>query len=304
MDGNHNFMKTYTAIALLLIAGCQAPAPLTPASGDITGMVREFSAKGSPTESDLAAFNDLAKADRVAFLKSLVSLAGTTTDYNQSDVIAGLIAYYDFTVQELDATRRTSGKSEEPIYRALIRGTENGTVAVRRQDVIRILKENGAARKLNDAPMSIIALPEKRGKTSIKEYVKLQLPYGMIVSNADTNSPPSYYLFSRDKRTILKTHDVVVFLAELEKLPDGVTIDMISKCTVPFYTPKGVNIDAQYKKITALLERKRLRLVSSLEDDAKHASFCYCETGFIILDKPMESEQSPSSDVLMTAPKQ
>jgi hypothetical protein len=297
-------MKTYTAIALLLLAGCQAPAPLKPASGDITGMVREFSAKGLPTENDLAAFNDLAKADRGHLLRSLVSLVGTTTDYNQSDVISGLIAYYDFTVQELEAACRTSGKSEEPIYRALIRGTENGTVAVRRQDVIRILKENGAARKLNDAPMSIIALPEKRGAASIKEYVKLQLPYGMIVSNADTNSPPSYYLFSRDMRTILKTHDVVVFLAELEKLPDGATLDMISKCTVPFYSKNGVNIDEQYKKITALLERKRFKLVSSLEDDAKHASFCYCETGFIILDKPRQSEQEPAGDTLKTAPKQ
>jgi hypothetical protein len=297
-------MKTFTAIALLLVAGCHAPTPLQPAPVDIAGMVREFSGKGAPTESDLAAFNVLAKADRGQLLRSLVSLVGTTTEYNQSDVIAGLIAYYDFSIQELDAARRISDKTEADAYQALIRYTENGNLAIRRQEVIRILRQNNADRKLNDEPMSIIALPDKRGKVSIKQYVKLQLPYGMIVSNADTNSPPSYYLFSRDKRTILKTHDVVAFLAELEKLPDGVTIDMISKCTVPFYTPKGVNIDAQYKKITALLERKRLRLVSSLEDDAKHASFCYCETGFIILDKPSQSEQPPAGDVLKTTPNQ
>jgi hypothetical protein len=297
-------MKTFTAIALLMFAGCQAPAPLKPAPGDIAGMVREFSAKGSPTESDLAAFNELAKADRGHLLRSLVSLAGRTTDYNQSDVIAGLIAYYDFTVQELDAARRASDTREADAYRALIRETENGSLAIRRQEVIRILRQNNTARKLNDAPMSIIALPEKRGEASIKQYVKLQLPYGMIVSNADTNSPPSYYLFSRNMRTILEARDVVVFLAELEKLPDGVTIDMISKCTVPFYIKNGVNIDEQYKQITALLERKRFKLVSSLEEDAKHASFCYCETGFIILDKPRHSEQEPAGDTLKTAPKQ
>jgi len=157
---------------------------------------------------------------------------------------------------------------------------------------------------LNDEPMSIIAIPEKWGSTAIKEYVTLQLPYGIIVSNADTNSAPSYYLFSRSRRTILKTHDVDVFLAEVDKLPDGVTIDMVSKCTVPFYTQYGVNIDEQYKKISALLERKRFRLVSCLGDDEKHASFCYCETGFIILDKPRQSAQSPAGDVLKVTPEE
>ena len=157
---------------------------------------------------------------------------------------------------------------------------------------------------LNDEPMSIIALPEKWGSATIKDYVTLQLPYGIIVSNADTNSAPSYYLFSRNKRTILKTHDIDMFLAEVDKLPDGASIDMISKCTVPFHTQYGVNIDEQYKNISALLERKRFRLVTSLEDDERHASFCYCENGFIILEKPRQSEQTPAGDALKAAPKE
>jgi len=152
-----------------------------------------------------------------------------------------------------------------------------------------------------DKPMSIIALPDRRANV-VKEYVKLRLPYGIIVSNAYTNSPPSYYIFSRDERKILKTEDVDVFLAELKDLPDGATVDRISKCTVGFYTQYGVKMDEQYRRITALLKRKRFKLVSSLEDDEKHASFCYCETGFTILEKPRESEQDESTVPSKAAP--
>jgi hypothetical protein len=149
-------------------------------------------------------------------------------------------------------------------------------------------------------PIPIIVLPNIRDTTSPKRYVMLMLEYGLIISNADTNSAPSYYLFCRDDKRIMKTHDVDAFLAELEALPDGVTIDMVSKCTAPFYTQYGVNIDEQYNRISALLKRKRFKLVSSLEDDNRHASFCYCEGGFTILDE-YKSEQSLEGDVLKAA---
>lgn len=147
-------------------------------------------------------------------------------------------------------------------------------------------------------PMSIIALPEKYGSETIGEYVKLRLPYGMIVSNGNTNSAPRYCLFCRDKRTILNTTDVDVFLKGLEALPDEAVIDMVGKCTVPFYTKSGVDIDEQYKKISSLLERKRFKVVRSDDDDGRHVLFCYCMTGFIILDQPRESEQTPDGDIL------
>lgn len=140
--------------------------------------------------------------------------------------------------------------------------------------------------------MSIIAIPERKGSTTIREFVKLKLPYGMIVSNGDKKSAPEYYLFYRDKKAILRSTDVDALLEKLEALPNGATIDIIGKCTVPFCTEYGVNIDEQCKKISALLDRKRFKIVSSLEDDERHASFCYCETGFMILDKPRESEQA------------
>lgn len=133
------------------------------------------------------------------------------------------------------------------------------------------------------AGFPIIVLPDARDKSSPKKYVMLRIEYGLIISNGDVKSAPSYYLFCRDEKRILKTHDVNVLLAELEKLPDRAAVDLIDKCTVPFYTQYGVNIAKQYKSVMDLLRRKRCKVVTSLEDDERHASFCYCEGGFTIL---------------------
>jgi len=145
------------------------------------------------------------------------------------------------------------------------------------------------------APMPIIVKPDARDKTSTpKQYVMLKLPYGLIIHNGDyPPGAPLFCLFDRDQKRIMKTQDVNVLLAELKKVPDGVTIDMVSKCTVAFYNQYGINIDEQYEKISALLEQKRFKLVQSLEDDDRHASFCYCEGGFTILDEPKTSESGP-----------
>ncbi len=145
-------------------------------------------------------------------------------------------------------------------------------------------------------PIPIIVLPDARDKTALKRYVILKLPYGLIIHNGDyPDGAPLYCLFIRNQKRILKTQDVDSLLAELKKFPDGAKIDMISKCTIPFYTQYGVNIDEQYKAIMSLLKRKQFKLVSSLEDDERHASFCYCEGGFTILDE-YKSEQSHAPD--------
>jgi hypothetical protein len=77
---------------------------------------------------------------------------------------------------------------------------------------------------------------------------------------------------------------VNVFLTELEKLPDGTTIDKIAKCTVPFCTQWGVDIEKELVRINALYTKKKFSFVRSLDDDKRHATFCYCEGGFTILD--------------------
>ena len=123
----------------------------------------------------------------------------------------------------------------------------------------------------------------------------LRLDYGLIISNGDTNGVPRYYLFCRDQKRIAKTHDVQVFLSELEKIPDHSKIDMVSKCTVPFHTQYGVNIDKEHQQVIDMLKRKQCILIDSREDDERHASVCYCEGGFTILDE-CKSEQGAAPD--------
>jgi hypothetical protein len=155
-------------------------------------------------------------------------------------------------------------------------------------------------------PMPIIVQPDARDKTDTpKQYVMLKLPYGLIIHNGDyPPGAPLFCLFDRDEKRILKTQNVNVLLTELKRIPDGATIDMVSKCTVAFYNQYGINIDEQYEKIASVLKKKRFKLVDSLEDDERHASFCYCEGGFTLLDEPKKSEQSPAGDVLKAAPEE
>ena len=148
-------------------------------------------------------------------------------------------------------------------------------------------------------PMPIILLPPPRNSSVPRKHVMLYLNYGLIVDNEDKK--PSYYLFSHNSKRIYKTHDVANFLRELNKIPEKSMIDMINKCTASFYEDGrgvrgggyeyGVNIKKEYAQIMKLLQRKKCVFVRSLDQDVRHASFCYCETGFQIL----EDKQSGSS---------
>jgi len=144
-------------------------------------------------------------------------------------------------------------------------------------------------------PLPIIALPDLRTETPDRRYVMLRLPYGLIVSNMDyPETPPLYCLFCRDERRIVKTRDLAVFLAELERLPDRAVVDWIDKCTVPFCSEYGVNLDRELAAIRAVERRQRFQAVRSLEDDPRHAGFCYCEGGFTILDRPPDGPVRPA----------
>lgn len=147
-----------------------------------------------------------------------------------------------------------------------------------------IAKPRDTTQEEADGPLAIILLKDARHISSPERHVMLQLDYGLIISNADTNRPPAYYLFSRKERRRFRTENVNAFLLELSRIPDGRAVDMVSKCTVPFYTQYGAKMDAEYARVMSMLKKKQCILVNSLEEDPRHASFCYCETGFTILD--------------------
>lgn len=145
--------------------------------------------------------------------------------------------------------------------------------------------------KVNSAgqPIPIILLADKYTKPNIpRRYVMLKIEYGMIITNTGADIKiPEYYLFCRDQKRIVKTTNADEFISELEKIPDGSRIDIISKCSVPFYinTDESVDISDQYRKIMDVLARKKCVLIESLDDDPNHIFFCYCETGYTILDR-------------------
>jgi hypothetical protein len=135
-------MKTIAIMLIMLLAGCRYPSVKHQNATDVAGLVREFAGKEAPTEADLTGLNESARKNREHLLRSLVSLGLSSTDYNEADVIVGLIAYFEFTIQELESAKTSSPATVAKFYDAIIRETENGDVAIRRQDVIRILQKN------------------------------------------------------------------------------------------------------------------------------------------------------------------
>lgn len=135
-------MKTISIILTMLLAGCSHPSVKDQNSTDVAVLVREFASKEAPTEADLTGLNESARNNREHLLRSLVSLGLSSTDYNESDVIVGLVAYYGFAIQELESAKTASPATHAKLYDALIRETKNGDLAIRRQDVINILQKN------------------------------------------------------------------------------------------------------------------------------------------------------------------
>lgn len=135
-------------------------------------------------------------------------------------------------------------------------------------------------------PLPIIMIPDARDESKPKQYVMLKLPYGIIIQNGTSiETKASYHFFDRDKKIIMKTLDVNKLISKLKNIPDKSKIDMISKCTIGFYNEYGANIDNYYKKLKNIFKQKKFNFIYSEKNDKRHASFCYCETGFMILEK-------------------
>lgn len=139
------------------------------------------------------------------------------------------------------------------------------------------------AEPTNDTPMPIIVLLDQYNKPATE--VMLKIDYGMIISNGDTSKKPDYYLFFRKQKRTVKTQNFDKFLSEIKEIPDNSMIDMIGKCTVGFYTPYGVDIEKEYSQTMELLKKKNCILVESMEQDERHAMFCYCLQDFEILEE-------------------
>ncbi len=102
--------------------------------------------------------------------------------------------------------------------------------------------------------------------------------YGYII-DWGMGDEPSFYVFDKPKGVRIKTATWGQFLEELKRLPDGIEIDPVSKCTSRFdhWMPR-----ANHEELKQLLDGKRIETLSHHETD-KHVAFCYCEASFDIL---------------------
>ncbi len=147
-------------------------------------------------------------------------------------------------------------------------------------------------------PLPIIALRNRWETNAPTKYVMLHLDYGIIMPYSRKDPPDFwYYLFSRHERKIIKTQDFGVFMREVKRIKNGSTIDFVGKCTSGFLT----TVLMSDPSFVDLLKRKKCTVVSSMEGDKRHASFCYCERDYTILEK-VPSEQPPPCDVINAAP--
>ncbi|MBT3200709.1 MAG: hypothetical protein HN350_12425 [Phycisphaerales bacterium] len=125
------------------------------------------------------------------------------------------------------------------------------------------------------------------------ENINLLSDYGYII-DWPKDTPPSFYLFDRKKRTRIKTNRWESFIRELKRLPNGVKIDRISKCSVSFAWAMP---SEKHKELTSVLKSKAIDHVNH-EDLTKHTTFCYCETrGIRILhDEAKQPTTQPNTE--------
>jgi len=105
------------------------------------------------------------------------------------------------------------------------------------------------------------------------ELVGLLADYGYIV-DWPKGRKPSFYVFDRKRRSRFKTDRWERFIQELKRLPEGIEIDAVRRCTASFSygMPRS-----KYKELRKVLDERSIRTIS-IDDLTRHVMFCYCET--------------------------
>ena len=113
------------------------------------------------------------------------------------------------------------------------------------------------------------------------EKVNLRSDYGYIVHWVGVEGrKPVFYVFDRKSRSRIKTDRWERFIQELKRLPDGIEIDAVGKCSAPFAWGMP---ESNREELRQVLKQKSIRVID-VEDVTKHVMFCYCEAmGFRVL---------------------
>lgn len=87
-----------------------------------------------------------------------------------------------------------------------------------------------------------------------------------IVMRYGISQEETYCIFDNQRNRIFSTSNYTVFLSELRKLPDGINIRDIGKCTVPFRVDFPLERMGQ---LNTVLEKKNCTLEERI-------MYCYC----------------------------
>lgn len=105
------------------------------------------------------------------------------------------------------------------------------------------------------------------------KLVHLLSNYGYIIDWPEGRRP-LFYVFDRKQRSRTRTDRWERFIQELKRLPDGIEIDAVRRCMVPF--ARGMP-HSKSKELQKILDAKFIKRVS-IDDRTKHVIFCSCET--------------------------
>lgn len=94
--------------------------------------------------------------------------------------------------------------------------------------------------------------------------------YGFL-ANCGEGKPPEFYVYDKPRHRIVCLTDFPEFMAELEKIPDGATVDKKERCAPPFWQALPMDLRDQ---IMNLLRRKQCQLTTAAEGNYP---ICVCK---------------------------
>lgn len=117
-------------------------------------------------------------------------------------------------------------------------------------------------------PPLAVVIQEYSGTPDAPRVHFLAGDYGFLV-NREEGKPPEFYVYDKPRHSIICVSDFSKFMAELEKFPDGATVDRKERCALPFWHTLPLD---ERDGIMSLLTRKHCRLTT-----AEEGNFTICE---------------------------
>jgi hypothetical protein len=123
---------------------------------------------------------------------------------------------------------------------------------------------------LSRETLTVVRVDYDRQESS---FAHLRADYGCLIDWPGQGTP-AFYVFDRQARRRFKTDDWDEFLSELAKLPAGIAIDRVEKCTAGFAWGMPDEKRGEFKRV---LDARSIRLMGP-DDPWRTPTICTCES--------------------------